>query len=124
MIVTVDKPEGIFFTSDHHFGHHNIISHANRPFASTDEMNAVMIECWNERVKPNDTVFHLGDLTLNMHARVYLEHHNGKIHLLALEWHHDKAWLKKQRNKPPLRSKSGYDLTLCPPLILLKITAF
>jgi calcineurin-like phosphoesterase family protein len=124
MVITRDKTDGIFFTSDHHFGHHNIIRHAKRPFASSDEMNAVMIERWNERVRPHDTVFHLGDLTLNLDARVYLEHLNGKIHLLALEWHHDKAWLKKQKNKLRLRSKSGHDLILLPPLMLLKIKAF
>jgi calcineurin-like phosphoesterase family protein len=124
MIITLDKAEGIFFTSDHHFGHHNIIHHAKRPFATTDEMNEAMIHHWNERVKPQDTVFHLGDLTLNAEARPYLEQLNGTIHLVALEWHHDKAWLKKQKNKPPLFSKSGLEVKLLPALILLKVNAF
>jgi calcineurin-like phosphoesterase family protein len=124
MVITIDKPEGIFFISDHHFGHHNIISHAKRPFNDTEEMNETMIRHWNERVKPRDTVFHLGDLTLNSDASTYLEQLQGKIYILALEWHHDKAWLKKQRNKPPLRSKSGLEVTLLPPLVLLKVNAF
>jgi calcineurin-like phosphoesterase family protein len=123
MIITIDKLEGIFFTSDHHFGHHNIIKHAKRPFATTDEMNAAMIHNWNERVKPRDTVFHLGDLTLNSDAQLYLEQLNGNIRILTLEWHHDKTWLKKHKNIP-LKSKNGLIVELLPPLILLKANAF
>jgi calcineurin-like phosphoesterase family protein len=124
MIITIDKPESIFFISDHHFGHHNIIKHAQRPFTTTEEMNDTMIRNWNERVKTKDTVFHLGDLTLNSNAQVYLEQLNGHIRILTLEWHHDKAWLKKQKNKPALKSKSGLEVTLLPPLVLLKVNAF
>ncbi|WP_460801526.1 hypothetical protein [Microbacterium sp. GXF6406] len=53
-----------FVTSDHHFGHARISELAGRPFASVDEMNAVMIERWNALVKPDDVVLHLGDLAL------------------------------------------------------------
>ncbi len=51
----------IFFTSDHHFGHRNIIKFCNRPFENVEEMNQVMIDRWNEKVKPEDEVYHLGD---------------------------------------------------------------
>ncbi len=53
-----------FFTSDTHFGHARIIELCNRPFASVEEMNEVMIERWNEVVKPDDVVIHLGDVAL------------------------------------------------------------
>jgi calcineurin-like phosphoesterase family protein len=33
----------IWFTSDFHFGHHNIIRYCNRPFANTQEMDAVIV---------------------------------------------------------------------------------
>lgn len=52
----------IFYTSDLHFGHENVIKYCNRPFKSTDEMDGCLIKNWNSRVMPNDTVFIVGDL--------------------------------------------------------------
>ncbi len=54
----------VLFTSDNHFGHHNIIGYCNRPFKDVAEMNAVMIERWNATVSPEDVVYHLGDFSL------------------------------------------------------------
>ena len=50
-----------FFTSDTHFGHENIISYCERPFKDANDMNIKLIRNWNERVKPEDTVYILGD---------------------------------------------------------------
>lgn len=50
-----------FFTADNHFGHKNVISFTNRPFATTEQMDAEMIERWNSRVKYGDYVYVLGD---------------------------------------------------------------
>ena len=52
----------VFFTADTHFFHTKIITYCDRPFSNSDEMNEVMIERWNERIKPGDLVYHLGDL--------------------------------------------------------------
>jgi calcineurin-like phosphoesterase family protein len=52
---------GIFFTSDPHFGHANIIKYCNRPFASVEEMDRTIIDRWNERVGKDDTLYCLGD---------------------------------------------------------------
>jgi len=54
----------IFFTSDTHLGHANIIKYCDRPFRDTDHMDEVIIQRWNETVSPEDTVFHLGDIAL------------------------------------------------------------
>jgi len=52
----------IWWTSDWHFNHFNIIRYCNRPFKTVDEMNNIIISRFNARVKPNDLVFFLGDV--------------------------------------------------------------
>ena len=56
-----DEGSRIFFTSDTHYGHENIIHFCKRPFASVKEMDAYLIDRWNNVVGPNDYIFHLGD---------------------------------------------------------------
>lgn len=55
----------IFFTSDQHFFHYSahggIISYCSRPFKDVGEMNEVLKNNWNNKVKPCDTVYILGD---------------------------------------------------------------
>lgn len=53
----------IFFTSDTHFGHTNIIKHCNRPYTCKEEMDEDIVKKWNDRVSKNDIVYHLGDVT-------------------------------------------------------------
>ncbi len=51
-----------FISSDQHFGHRNVIKYCNRPFATTEDMDAAMISLWNSVVTKDDRVFVLGDL--------------------------------------------------------------
>lgn len=51
----------LYFYSDPHFGHTNIIRYCERPFANVAEMNAELIRRYNETVGPNDTVVWVGD---------------------------------------------------------------
>lgn len=51
----------IFFTSDTHFFHENIIKFCNRPFKNAEEMNYKLIQNWNEKIPTDGLVFHLGD---------------------------------------------------------------
>ena len=55
------EPKKVYFTSDTHFGHENIIRHCNRPFRNAEEMNAELIRRWRETVPEDGIVFHLGD---------------------------------------------------------------
>jgi calcineurin-like phosphoesterase family protein len=51
----------LWFTSDYHFYHENIIKYENRPFIGVDEMNNTIISRHNDKVKKDDTVYFLGD---------------------------------------------------------------
>ncbi|MGD1848867.1 MAG: metallophosphoesterase [Salibacteraceae bacterium] len=75
----------IFFTSDHHFGHANIIKFCNRPFETVEEMNQALIERWNEKVRKNDHVYHIGDfgITYKEKLEAILQRLNGKKYLIA-----------------------------------------
>lgn len=87
----------LFFTSDHHFGHANIIRFCNRPFQSVEEMNEVMIRKWNEKISKGDDVYHLGDFALNSAEELteILDQLNGNIHLIV--GNHEASALNKRK---------------------------
>ena len=58
----------VFFTSDTHFGDHRTLNMYKRPFSSVAEMDAALIERWNETVGPDDEVWHLGDFAIGRAA--------------------------------------------------------
>ncbi len=97
----------IWFTSDHHFGHKNIIRYCKRPYNSIEEMNDSLISNWNERVKKNDTVYYLGDFTLGKNASDYISKLNGTIKFIA--GGHDNNWLRKLA-RPEYRILSKHEL--------------
>jgi calcineurin-like phosphoesterase family protein len=55
----------IYLTSDHHFGHHNVIEYCGRPYKDVYHMNQDMIDRWNSIVSPSDHVVYLGDFCMN-----------------------------------------------------------
>lgn len=74
----------LFFTSDTHWGHKNIIGFCNRPYESVEEMNEKLIENWNSVVPEDGIVFHLGDFAFGGTPlwKSVCERLNGKIHLV------------------------------------------
>ena len=76
----------IWLTSDLHFNHVNILKYepVSRPYETLEEMNEVIIKNWNDRVKPEDTVYVLGDMVMGRldAGRECLKRLNGKIVLI------------------------------------------
>lgn len=79
-----------YYIADTHFYHANIIKYCKRPFQNAEEMNEYMIERWNQTVKPDDIVIHVGDfamgntlaqqkifIRLNGHKILVLGNHDG-----------------------------------------------
>jgi calcineurin-like phosphoesterase family protein len=86
----------VWFTSDQHFGHPQIIGHCHRPFATVEEMDEKLIESWNSRIKHGDVVYHLGDITFRSakNPGIYFGRLHGLIHLIA--GNHDDETVKKR----------------------------
>ena len=74
----------VFLTSDTHFGHMGVCKFLGpdgvtklRPWTNADEMDEEMVKRWNETVRPNDKVYHLGDVVINRKALKTLYRLNG-----------------------------------------------
>lgn len=91
---TEEEGKHIFFTSDSHYGHSNIIWMCKRPYTNVEEMNRKLIENWNNVVKPDDLVFHLGDFAFGGQPlwRSIREQLNGNI--ILIKGNHDDRNLK------------------------------
>lgn len=86
----------IYYTSDLHLFHTNIIRICNRPYASIEEMHKDLIEKWNKKVRDDDQVYILGDLSYKCQDinALYnlLKQLKGHKHLIT--GNHDNKWLK------------------------------
>lgn len=107
-----DKTEDVFFTSDTHFNHKNIIRYCNRPWNSgkdangqlivsddnVNEMNEAIISSWNKVVPPNALVWHLGDFALGDRSKIpeIVARLNGRINLVL--GNHDHKDVKRFLN--------------------------
>ena len=74
----------VFLVSDTHFGHAGVCRFTRndgvtklRPWDNSDEMDEFMVEAWNERVRPNDKVYHLGDVVINRKSLGIMRRLNG-----------------------------------------------
>jgi len=56
------EKQNIFFISDFHIGHKNVIKFDGRPFDNVDEMHVELLKRWNDIITDNDIVYYLGDL--------------------------------------------------------------
>lgn len=77
-----DFHKRIHFSSDPHFWHSRLAT--IRGFSSVEEMNEKLIDNWNKKVRLDDTVYLLGDVSFAGTTKTVdvLERLNGKIHLI------------------------------------------
>ena len=60
--IMLTPTQKIFFSSDQHFGHRNVVKFCARPFVDEKAMGKQLIENWNSVVGPDDIVVTMGDL--------------------------------------------------------------
>ena len=79
------EEDNLFFTSDTHFSHGNIMGFCSRPFKNIEDMNEQLIANWNRVVPPDGIVFHLGDFCMGGAAEwtKILDCLNGRIYLIV-----------------------------------------
>lgn len=83
----------LYFTSDLHLGHKNILNFRNRPFKNVDEMNEQIIERFNQKVTNKDDVYILGDVCYKSNQyemKALVNKLNGKTKTLILGNHDPK----------------------------------
>jgi calcineurin-like phosphoesterase family protein len=85
------KRQDVWFTSDSHFDH-LLMAQDIRGFESKKDHDEALVQYWNETVRPNDIVWHLGDVGMGSIARWggYIHQLHGEINLVL--GNHDDAW--------------------------------
>ena len=101
----------VFLVSDTHFGHTGVCRFTRndgitklRPWDDAAEMDEAMVKAWNDRVRPNDKVYHLGDVVINRRALPILNRLNGDK--VLIRGNHD--IFKDADYTPYFRSLRGY----------------
>lgn len=103
----------IWVSSDTHFFHDRGFIYEPRGFTSAEEMSDAIVERWNSVVKPEDTVYLLGDVMLNDNVKgmEYLNKLNGTIHILRGN-HDTNARIALYADAPHVVACNDYAITL------------
>ena len=80
----------LWFTSDIHFQHQNILRLTQRPFSDINEMNETIIANFNSVVSPDDMLYILGDVNFKGNADKLIPRLNGRKVLVL--GNHDKDY--------------------------------
>ena len=101
----------VFLVSDTHFGHAGVCRFTRndgvtklRPWTDPAEMDEEMVRRWNDRVRPNDKVYHLGDVVINRKSLSIMDRLNGDK--VLIRGNHD--IFKDEDYTPYFRSLRGY----------------
>ena len=108
----------LYLTSDWHLAHKGDDSHrgvvdfCERPFKSIDHMNDSLIANCNQRVRPEDTLLHVGDYCFNgkVGSRIKAAEWESKINckVIFIEGNHDRYNSLKGMLQMAVISLSGY----------------
>lgn len=102
----------IWFTSDEHYFHNNIVIYDSRPFPNVEEMNRGLIERHNAVVKTDDTVWHIGDFSLSeKHVATILRQLNGS-HIIV-SGNHDKFFRGHKKHEEATKRYLEYGFKEC-----------
>lgn len=96
----------IWFTSDCHFGHENILEYTNRPYSNINEHDEGIITNYNNKVQQGDLCYFLGDMFFGcstQKARDYMSRMRGTK--VLIKGNHDK-------NKDIWYYDIGFDVVL------------
>ena len=95
----IDDSSKIFFTSDLHANHTNIIASCHRPYKDAEEMNEALINNWNSVVDDESVVFCLGDFAWGGYAKWkdFRDKLNG--HIVLIIGNHDRRNLTSTAEK-------------------------
>jgi calcineurin-like phosphoesterase family protein len=69
----------IFLGSDFHLGHFRICEYCSRPFSSSEQMDESCIDYLNKTVRPQDTLYFLGDFNYGPDCQIKTESYRSKI---------------------------------------------
>lgn len=102
----------VFWTSDLHFGHKNLLSFCRdtRLGETIDEMDELLIEHWNKKIRRGDLVRILGDVSFHKETKTIeiLKRLNGAKHFIR--GNHDHVLDKIIKTNPELfQSYKQYD---------------
>ena len=100
----------VWFSSDLHFGHTNILKFCpeSRPYTTVDDMNDAIINNFNAVIAPDDHLYLLGDIAFCSASKAadYLAAMNGKKFLII--GNHDHKALKDKKFRSQFESIDHY----------------
>lgn len=97
--IDISKYDNIYFTSDLHFGHKNILQYENRDIKlgvnNIEEHDQKLIDNWNSIVEEDDLVFILGDLSFYNAEKTNEILKQLKGHKVLIKGNHDYTYIDK-----------------------------
>ena len=87
----------IYFTSDPHVFHRNIIQYDSLPFSSLEDYRSFFVKIWNDTITDNDDVYLLGDTCVGgttSQIQYFIQSLKGNKYLI--KGNHEKEIMKKE----------------------------